>query len=74
MFSNIQNGAKASAMYYSIIETAKANGIEPYVYLRALFTQLPSCKTVEDYESLYRGILNLVLILKNRWGCWIAYY
>jgi hypothetical protein len=39
-------------MYYSIIETAKANGIEPYVYLRALFTQLPRCKTVEDYESL----------------------
>jgi transposase len=52
MFSDSQNGAKASAMYYSIIETAKANGIEPYVYLRALFTQLPSCKTVEDYESL----------------------
>jgi transposase len=52
MFSDSQNGAKASAMYYSIIETAKANGIEPYVYLRALFTQLPRCKTVEDYESL----------------------
>jgi transposase len=52
MFSDSQNGAKASAMYYSIIESAKANGIEPYVYLRALFTQLPRCKTVEDYESL----------------------
>ena len=52
VFSNSQSGAKASAMYYSIIETAKANGLEPYAYLSALFTQLPSCKTVADYESL----------------------
>ena len=52
MFSDSQRGAKASAMYYSIIETAKANGLEPFMYLRALFTQLPSCKTVEDYELL----------------------
>jgi transposase len=52
MFNDSQRGAKASAMYYSIIETAKANGIEPFMYLRTLFTQLPSCKTVEDYELL----------------------
>jgi transposase len=52
MFSNSQDGAKASAMLYSIIETAKANGVEPYAYLKLLFTQLPSCKTVEDVESL----------------------
>ena len=52
MFNDSQRGAKASAMYYSIIETAKANGIEPFMYLLALFTQLPSCKNVEDYELL----------------------
>ena len=52
MFSNSQDGAKASAMLYSIIETAKANGVEPYTYLKLLFTQLPSCKTAEDVESL----------------------
>tara|TARA_B110000977_G_scaffold196889_1_gene278209 strand:+ start:70 stop:645 length:576 start_codon:yes stop_codon:yes gene_type:complete len=52
LFSDSQRGAKASAMYYSVIETAKANGLEPFMYLRALFTQLPSCKTVEDYELL----------------------
>jgi len=52
MFSDSQRGAKASAMYYSIIETAKANGIEPFMYLRTLFTQLPSYKTVEAYELL----------------------
>ena len=52
MFSDRQSGAKASAMYYSIIESAKANGLEPFAYLSALFTQLPSCKTVEEHELL----------------------
>lgn len=52
MFSNSQAGAKASAMFYSMIETAKANGLEPYAYLRALFTKLPGCKTIEDFERL----------------------
>ncbi len=52
LFSKSQNGAKASANLYSIVETAKANGIEPYSYLRHIFTQLPKAKTVEDFEAL----------------------
>lgn len=42
LFSASVNGAKASANLYSLIETAKANGQEPYAYLRHLFTQLKS--------------------------------
>jgi hypothetical protein len=34
------------------VETAKANGLEPYAYLRRLFERLPYAKTVADYESL----------------------
>jgi gamma-glutamylcyclotransferase (GGCT)/AIG2-like uncharacterized protein YtfP len=34
MFSNTENGAQASAMLYSIIATAKANGLVPYDYIR----------------------------------------
>jgi len=34
LFSNTANGARASAMLYSIIETVKANGLQPYDYLR----------------------------------------
>lgn len=52
MFSNSQAGAKASAMLYSMIETAKANGLEPYTYLRTVFTRLPTCQTIEDFEQL----------------------
>ena len=65
MFSDSQSGAKASAMYYSMIETAKANGLEPYAYLWALFTQLPSCKTVEDYELLLPWNIKLEAVLKK---------
>ncbi len=36
MFSNAKNGMKACAVLYSTIETAKANGVEPYAYLKLL--------------------------------------
>ncbi|MEM5529397.1 transposase domain-containing protein, partial [Gammaproteobacteria bacterium AS21] len=42
----------SSANLYSIIETAKANGLEPYAYLRRLFTQLPLADTIEDIDKL----------------------
>lgn len=35
------HGAKASAMIYSIVETAKANGLNTYQYLELLLTELP---------------------------------
>ena len=41
LFSKSQRGAHASAAWYSIVETAKANGLEPYRYLSWLFTELP---------------------------------
>jgi transposase len=52
LFSDTPGGAKASANLYSLVETARANGIEPYQYLRALFSALPQAQTVEDYEAL----------------------
>jgi transposase len=52
LFSASQSGATASANLYSLIETAKANGIEPYVYLRRVFTDLPSAQSLEQVEAL----------------------
>lgn len=52
LFCDTVRGANASANLYSLIETAKANGIEPYQYLRLLFTELPKAQTVEDVEAL----------------------
>jgi transposase len=52
MFSGSPRGAHASATLFSLIETAKANGLEPYRYLRYIFTKLPFAKTQDDYRSL----------------------
>ena len=52
LFSDTVSGAKASANLYSLIETAKANELEPYAYLRKVFTQLPKATSVEDIEAL----------------------
>jgi len=52
LFSDTVGGATASANLYSLIETAKANGIEPYRYLCALFAALPKASRLKDYEAL----------------------
>ena len=41
LFADTVKGAKASAALYSIVSTARANGLEPYAYLRRLFAELP---------------------------------
>jgi transposase len=41
MFADTPAGAHASAALYSLVETAKANKIDPYKYLRKIFTELP---------------------------------
>lgn len=52
LFSGTPEGAQASALLYSLIETAKANSLEPYKYLRYLFEKLPLATTVEEYSAL----------------------
>ena len=42
MFSNTPRGATASATIYSIIETAKENGLNPFTYLQYIFEKLPN--------------------------------
>ncbi len=52
LFSTSVKGVKASANLYSLIETAKANGLEPYAYLRHVFAELPKADTVDAIEAL----------------------
>ena len=39
-------------MIYSLVQTAKANGVEPYQWLCQVLRDLPAAKTVEDVEAL----------------------
>lgn len=52
LFSNTASGAHASAVLYSVIETAKANGIEPLQYLHRLFDELPKRGESDDIDDL----------------------
>ena len=52
LFCDSVAGAKATANLYSLIETAKANNIEPYRYLRHVFTELPKAISLEEIEAL----------------------
>lgn len=52
LFSDTVNGAQSSARLYSLILSAKANGHEPYRYLRHVFEHLPAAASVEDFEAL----------------------
>lgn len=52
LFSGTPEGAEASALLYSLIETAKANRLEPYAYLRHIFEKLPAASSFEDFEAL----------------------
>jgi len=52
LFSDTVRGAEASANLYSLVETAKANGLEPYAYLRRVFEELPKAATLAEVELL----------------------
>ncbi|MGO9595970.1 MAG: IS66 family transposase [Steroidobacteraceae bacterium] len=52
LFADTVKGAKASASLYSLVQTARANELEPYAYLRRLFEQLPAAQSVADFEAL----------------------
>lgn len=48
LFSNSINGAKASGAAYSIIESAKMNGLKPYDYIEYILTKMTEDKLEED--------------------------
>ncbi len=51
-FSDTPAGANASAIIYSLVETAKANGLDPYAWLRRIMRDLPAARTAEKIEAL----------------------
>jgi len=62
LFSGNPEGAHASATLYSLIETAEANGLEPYLYLKYLFARLPFSYTAEEYKALMPQSLSMATL------------
>jgi hypothetical protein len=52
LFSGSPKGAAASAAVYSIIESAKANGLNPFKYLNFIFSELPGVQFGQNPELL----------------------
>jgi len=52
LFAGSPSGADAAATLYSLIETAKVCGLDPYHYLRTLFEKLPYASTEAEYSAL----------------------
>ena len=52
LFMGSPSGAKAGAIFYSLIETCKANKIEPYQFLCSMLNHIRECETEDDYRKL----------------------
>jgi hypothetical protein len=46
------SGAKASAVIYSLVETAKANNLIPHEYFKFLYEELPKLATFADESKM----------------------
>lgn len=52
LFADTTQGARASATCYSLIETAKANQLEPYAYINYVLERIGEADTLEKLEAL----------------------
>ena len=59
LFANTMGGAHASCHLFSLIETAKANNINPNQYLEHIFKELALCQSIEDYKNLLPWNVNI---------------
>ena len=72
LFSNTPNGARASAVYYSLVVTAMENGLNPFEYLSWIFTHAPNlgkpgyASAIEDFLPGSAKILQKVFVPKPK--------
>jgi len=52
LFAHNPLGARTSANLFSMVSSARANGLEPYRYLNYVFENLPAANTIEALEAL----------------------
>lgn len=59
MFADTEAGAHASAMFYSLLCTAKVNEVNIFEAMKYLFSEIPKAKSIEDYEHLADIIMGI---------------
>jgi len=71
LFAGKPEGAEASALFYSLIETAKLNQLEPYHYLKFVFSRIPFIETDQEWEQLLPSNIDPDAIMKN--DSWVVF-
>ena len=59
LFADSVAGGYTNAVFYSLVRTAVANRLDPYEYLKAVFTRLPSMTKAEEVKQLLPWNINL---------------
>ena len=54
LFAGSPTGAITSACVYSLVETAKANALDPFLYLRTLFEEIPGSDYRRNSDTMER--------------------
>ncbi len=67
LFCDTPKGAEASAIVYSLVESAKANGIEPFAYPQHVLVELPYLGKNHSHEELESLMLWAPYIQENFW-------
>jgi transposase len=65
LFADTSQGARASATCYSLIETAKANSLEPSAYIQHVLAHVAEADTLEKLEALLPWNVDLERASKN---------
>jgi transposase len=68
LFSDTPAGAEASARLYSMVETAKANGLEPYTWLLKVMRGLPEARKSGNWEHLMPWNLKAEDLITEAYG------
>ena len=71
LFVGSENGGHGAAAMYSLVSSAKANGVEPFAWLRDVFTRLPYHRDGEAFAQAAQGLpvtsAELDDLLPDRW-------
>jgi hypothetical protein len=65
LFADTSQGARASATCYSLVETAKANKLEPSVYIQHVLERVADADTLEKLEALLPWNVKLERVSKK---------
>jgi len=66
LFHGNHKGAEAGAMFYSLIETCKANKVDVFAYFKFMLAHIKQCKTADELEKLLPFNVDISDLIKQR--------